>query len=494
METRPESGDLRAKELSTRNLIMLQPTGIEGLDQLLGGGIPRGSVVLVAGNPGTGKTTFAAKFLYEGAKAGEPGIYVSFVEPRRDFVANMKRLGMDFEELERKGLFYFMEALTVGDREALSSLLDEILTKAMEVGAKRIAIDSVSAILQILRSAHAAREVLHNFFLRVAKSMGVTTILIAELPIGAHTVGFGIEEFIVDGVIILKMRLEKGRIVRFMELRKMRGAPLTLAELTFRITPGAGIEVRVPVLPEKVPSLDHDKLYGTGVEEMDKWFLGGFPKGSQVLFIIHPLLDPTLFMSFIATTLYQRYGGPVLYRSYRSSPETIKMVVCRCLEGCRDGLPRDFHVVTRNPTLMSITDLAALNISEERSIRPRFVFIEGLDLVLELLADVETYKREHFNNILIRKSLGVTAFYSFAAIPRQPDQIPLINVYDSVFYVRPRRMRVRTEDGMVKYKVFVEIIPFRHSLGMIEGMLRLEMKQLETCRVDVVHRVREARS
>ncbi len=472
--------------------IEVQPTGIEGLDQLLGGGIPRGSVVLVAGNPGTGKTTFAAKFIYEGLKAGEAGIYLSFVEPYRDFRVNMKRLGMDFDEYARRGLFHFMEALTIGDREALTEILDQLLSRAIEMKARRVAIDSISAILQILRSAHAAREVLHNFFLRAAKSMGITTILIAELPIGANTVGFGIEEFIVDGVIILRMRLEKGRIVRFMELRKMRGSPLTLAELTFRITPGAGIEVRVPILPEKVPSLDHDRLYRTGVKEMDEWFLGGFPRGSQVLLIVHPLLDPTLLMCYLASAFYKLYGGPLLYRSYRASPDTIRSRLSRCL-GLEhpSKLPGDIHVVTRNPTLMSITDLAALNVSEERQVRPRFVFIEGLDLILELLADVETYKREHFNNLLFRKSLGVTTFYSFSTVPRQPEQIPLISVYDSVFYVRPRRVRRRRADGGYEYKVYVEIVPFRHSLGMIEGALRIDMAQLQDCRIDNAVLVRE---
>ncbi len=466
-----------------------QPTGIEGLDVLLGGGIPRGSVVLVAGNPGTGKTTFAAKFLYEGAsKRGEPGVFVSFVEPRTDFYRNMKRLGMDFESLEKKGLFRYVEAVTAADPNVVSEILESVIGVAEEIGAKRMAIDSISAILQIVKDINTARELLHNFFLRGAKQLGITTILIAELPIGANTVGFGIEEFIVDGVIILKMRLEKGRIVRYMELRKMRGAPLTLAELTFRIAPGVGIDVRVPTFPEKVPPLDHETVYKVGVNGIDSWALGGFPRGSQVLFIIHPLLDSTLVMGFFASRLYQRYGGPVLYRSYRASPSVIRTRLCPCLREVCTGTAKDFHIVSVNPTLMSITDLAARNIAEEQMIKPKFVFIDGLDMVVELLADIETYKREHFNNLLARKRMGVTAFYGFTAIPRHPDQIPLLSVYDTVIYVRPRRVRVRTREG-TRYRFYVELVPFRHSLGVIEGAIRLDIGEMERCEINQLQRV-----
>jgi circadian clock protein KaiC len=121
-------------------------SGIDGLDELLGGGFPRGGLIVLAGNPGTGKTIFSAQFLYRGAvDHGECGIYVSFAEDKDQFYGNMKALGLDFERLEREGQFSFLDMLTV--REAgISSILELIIGKVAETGAKRLVIDSFSAM------------------------------------------------------------------------------------------------------------------------------------------------------------------------------------------------------------------------------------------------------------------------------------------------------------------------------------------------------------
>jgi circadian clock protein KaiC len=90
------------------------PTGIEGFDTLIEGGIPRGYLVLVAGTAGSGKTIFAAQYLYHGlSRFNELGIYVLFAETRKIFLDNMKRVGMDFEKYEQNGKFMFLDLATV---------------------------------------------------------------------------------------------------------------------------------------------------------------------------------------------------------------------------------------------------------------------------------------------------------------------------------------------------------------------------------------------
>ncbi|MEM3091008.1 MAG: ATPase domain-containing protein, partial [Candidatus Bathyarchaeia archaeon] len=105
-------------------------TGVEGLDAVLGGGFPRGSLILLAGNPGTGKTVFSAQFLYRGAvDSGEKGVYVSFAESRETFFENMRGFGFDFEKLEREGRFRFLDLLTVkehGVPSVLNMIVEEV--------------------------------------------------------------------------------------------------------------------------------------------------------------------------------------------------------------------------------------------------------------------------------------------------------------------------------------------------------------------------------
>ena len=84
------------------------PTGIKNLDEVIGGGFLKGSMILVAGNPGSGKTTFAAQFIYEGLRRGESCLYVSFLEDEAEFGRHFSCLGMDFKMYSEKGLFKYL--------------------------------------------------------------------------------------------------------------------------------------------------------------------------------------------------------------------------------------------------------------------------------------------------------------------------------------------------------------------------------------------------
>ena len=75
--------------------------------------MPRGSIILLAGYPGAGKTTLATQFAYEGVRNGERVLYVSFVEPKEDFYRNSANFGINLTEAESKGLFKYYEALNV---------------------------------------------------------------------------------------------------------------------------------------------------------------------------------------------------------------------------------------------------------------------------------------------------------------------------------------------------------------------------------------------
>lgn len=198
------------------------PTGIIGLDDLIEGGFPRGSLILLAGSPGSGKTIASAHYLYHGAKnLNENGVYVSFAERKEFFFNNMERLNLDFEMLESQGKFRFLDLMTTRE-EIMSSTLNIVLTQVQEIDAKRLVIDSFSAMAQAFKRKIDARIILHMLD-KLMRQTGCTTLLLAELLTGSKTIGLGFEEFVADGIILFETIEEKEGIRKRAVIRKMRG-------------------------------------------------------------------------------------------------------------------------------------------------------------------------------------------------------------------------------------------------------------------------------
>ncbi|MEM2273203.1 MAG: ATPase domain-containing protein [Candidatus Bathyarchaeia archaeon] len=283
------------------------PTGISGLDEVIGGGFPRGSMIVLAGNPGTGKTIFSALFLYNGiVNYGERGIYVSFAESRETFLSNTYNMGLDFEKLEKEGKFRIIDMLTVKG-EAAPSILETLLEEASRIGAKRIIIDSFSAMAQAFRETHEARIVLHTILSRVTRLLGCTVILVVEVPYGENKIGLGIEEFVADGIILLNKTKFNRRILRKLEVLKMRGVPIPEAEVVFTLK--GGFKVFPPFKPKPVekprrfqPQPDTEEYFSTGSPDLDEMLGGGYPRGSLVLLEVGEYVSIPQFHLIIAPT------------------------------------------------------------------------------------------------------------------------------------------------------------------------------------------------
>ena len=249
-------------------------TGIAELDSILGGGFPSGSMILLSGNPGTGKTILATQFLHNGAaKHGEKAVYVSFAETREDYFRNMLTLGMDMKALEQKGLFTFLDFMTMdetGTKDAVQMMMEEI----SKTGAKRVVVDSISVILQSISQAET-RKFLHGLFGRIVKGMGVTTLLLGEIPFGEVKTGFGVEEFVADGVIFLKTVKSGISEKRVLEIAKMRGIFLPRKSSEYIIHErygGLGFIVLPTTAGIEVASRER---LSTGVEGLDRMLNGG---------------------------------------------------------------------------------------------------------------------------------------------------------------------------------------------------------------------------
>ena len=259
------------------------PVGIFELDEILGGGFPDRSLILLTGNAGSGKTILSTQFLYNGAvKCGEKGVYVSFAENRDDYHRNMLSLGMDMRSLERKGLFKFMDMVTMQGEDALKIITEKIMKTTNELNAKRLVIDSLSALLQTMDTIEA-RTFLHTVFSRVTKSLGATTIIVGEIPYGEGKTGLGVEEFVADGVILLNHMNKTHAQNRKLTIAKMRGTPIDRCSFEYLI--GEKYGGIIPIILPKRASIQNaptEKL-PSGIEGLDKMLHGGVFKGSVTL-------------------------------------------------------------------------------------------------------------------------------------------------------------------------------------------------------------------
>ncbi|MEM3030305.1 MAG: ATPase domain-containing protein [Candidatus Micrarchaeia archaeon] len=200
-------------------------TGIPGLDELIEGGINRGSVVSVTGETGTGKTTFATQFLYKGAaEYGEPGLFISFEESKGILYRNMARFGWDLDELERKRKFVFIE-YPLTEVEQFAAQENVIRNLVDTIGVERIAIDSISALALTWESEKDRRQGLLKIMDRLRK-WGCTSIVTAEsegeVATGTPRTKHG-AEWLSDGLIHL-YNIRKGNYrERALEVVKLRG-------------------------------------------------------------------------------------------------------------------------------------------------------------------------------------------------------------------------------------------------------------------------------
>ena len=261
-------------------------TGIQGLDENLEGGFPRGSMLMIAGTPGTGKTMLCGGFLHHGAtECSENGLYVSFSEGRDAFLGNMKKFGLDFEKAERQGRFEIMDVMT--SREpGIDAIMEMITSRIDENSARRLVIDSFTAMANAFPTPIDERVVLH-LLSKIVRQFGCTTLLVTEIPTGRDTIGTGIEEFVVDGTIIMRRRLHDGCVLRELEIAKMRGTVIREHRQIFSLHDGFTVfnpfteePAEAPRPFRKIPN--SPDRFSSGNPEIDE-LLGGYGRGDTIL-------------------------------------------------------------------------------------------------------------------------------------------------------------------------------------------------------------------
>ena len=212
--------------------ISLLPTYVDGLDQALGGGIPRGSTVVVAGTPGTLKTSLVFNILYHNSRYGLKALYLTLEQSAENLKAAMKRFGLDdFNEsqiyiVDISALRLELNAKEV-DRKWMD-ILTEIIKEAVNINHyELLALDSLDALYSLMGLQNPRRELFH--FFRVLKEIGLTTFLISEVPFGSRTITQYGEDFLADGILHLQhVELSECEVelrLRCMKMRMMKHEP-----------------------------------------------------------------------------------------------------------------------------------------------------------------------------------------------------------------------------------------------------------------------------
>jgi circadian clock protein KaiC len=284
-----EDGELSATGPSAARLGALPkaPTGISGLDEVTGGGLPRGRPTLICGPAGCGKTLLAMEFLVRGiTQFDEPGVFVAFEESAHDLVANVASLGFDLAQYEADGKLVIDHVSVVrGELEEtgdwdLDGLLLRLGAAIDTVGAKRIVIDTIETLFGAFSNTSILRAELSRLFAWL-KDRGVTAVITGERGDGTLT-RHGIEEYVSDCVIVLDHRVTEQTSTRRLRILKYRGSLHGTNEYPFLIG-----ESGVSVLPVTSLGLRHSassRRVSTGVARLDAMLGdGGFYKGSAVL-------------------------------------------------------------------------------------------------------------------------------------------------------------------------------------------------------------------
>jgi circadian clock protein KaiC len=263
------------------------PTGIDGIDQITGGGLPRGRPTLVCGTAGCGKTLFALEFLIRGAtQFDEPGVFVAFEETAVELRDNVRSLGFDLDRMVRSGQL-IVDHVRVERSEIeetgeynLDGLFIRIAHAIETVKARRVVLDTIEALFSGFSDDAILRAELRRLF-GWLKDKGVTAVITGERG-DRHLTRRGFEEYVSDCVIVLDQRLHDHVSTRRLRIVKYRGTAHGTNEYPFLID-----EQGMSVLPITSLGLEHavsDETISTGVPALDAMFGGkGFYRGTSVM-------------------------------------------------------------------------------------------------------------------------------------------------------------------------------------------------------------------
>ncbi|MDC0721274.1 circadian clock protein KaiC [Nannocystis bainbridge] len=366
---------------SERASIPKAPTGINGLDDITGGGLPRGRPTLVCGSAGCGKTLMAMEFLVRGAiEFDEPGVFFAFEETADDLTANVRSLGFDLDDLAARDKL-IVEHIHIERSEIeeagefdLEGLFIRLGLAIDTVGAKRVVLDTLETLFGGFDNEGILRAELRRLF-RWLKDRGVTAVITAERGDGTLT-RQGLEEYVSDCVIQLDHRMHDQVSTRRLRIVKYRGTHHGTNEYPFLIDSDG-----FSVLPLSSLKLDHEastERVSTGIERLDAMLAGGVYRGTSVLLSGTAGTGKSSIAAHMAAACCAR-GERCLYYSFEESPSqvlrnmrTIGLDLAPWLD---NGM---LHFVSTRPTFHGLEMHLATMFKHVREFDPQLVVIDPI--------------------------------------------------------------------------------------------------------------------
>ena len=375
---------MKKKELKfRRKTLPKSPTSIQGLDEITGGGLPKGRPTLVCGGAGCGKTLFAMEFLVRGATLyNEPGVFISFEETEKELTANVASLGFDLDNLiKHKKIWLEHIHIERGEIEQsgeydLRGLFVRIHRAIESIGAKRVVLDTIESLFSALPNSTVVRTELRRLF-GWLKKKGVTTIVTGERGNGTLT-RQGLEEYVSDCVILLDHRVTDQSSIRRLRIVKYRGSTHGTNEYPFLID-----EDGFSVLPVTSLGLNHisskDRI-STGIPRLDTMLSGkGYFRGSTVLVSGTAGTGKTSIAAQFVEAACKR-GECVLYFAFEESPSqfmrNMSSIGIHLDQWVKKGL---LHFHATRPTLHGLEHHLTTTIKLINKVKPQIVILDPID-------------------------------------------------------------------------------------------------------------------
>ncbi|MCU1398774.1 MAG: KaiC 1 [Acidimicrobiales bacterium] len=390
------------------------PTGIAGLDEITSGGLPAGRTTLISGGPGCGKTLFGATFLVNGARVGEPGVFIAFEEREDEIIANAASLGYDLQQLVDDGLIeidYVQvnrdQIYQTGDFD-LAALFIRLDLAIRTSGAKRVFIDTLEILFAGLDDTVALRSELRRLFGWLGER-GVTSIVTAERGDTSLT-RHGFEEYVSDCVILLDHRVTDQLATRRLRIVKFRGSAHGLNEYPYLID-DAGISV-IPITSFDLSYAASTEIISTGIADLDAMFEpGGLFRGTTMMVSGGSGTGKTSFAASVARAACAR-GERASYFAFEESVSQIVRnmgsIGVDLTTAIDDG---NLQIVAGRPTQIGLEHhLSVLHRHVER-VRPSVVIMDPIT-DFEALGSHDDIKAMLVRMVDFLKQRGITSVFT----------------------------------------------------------------------------------